>query len=61
MGSAFACEKTLSEIERAEMDRDQEDGERESEIADAVYDERFVAGVGGEFFGEVEADQQVAA
>jgi hypothetical protein len=60
-GQRFRLREDLAEIERAEMDRDEEDGERESEVADAVHDERFVAGVGGELFGEIEADQQVAA
>ncbi len=50
-----------AEIERAELLEDEEHRQRESEIADAVDDERLVAGVGGELFIEVEADQQVAA
>src|SRR5579863_9833021 len=43
------------------MRPDQEYRQRESEIADAVHDERLVAGVGGEFFQEVKSDQQVTA
>ena len=49
------------EIEGAEVVCDQEDRERESEVADAVYNECFVACVGREFFREVEADQEVTA
>ena len=58
---SFDLRENLAEIERAEVHRDQEHGQRKSEIADAVHDERLVAGVGGEFFEEVESDQQVAA
>ena len=35
--------------------------ERETEVADAVDDECFLAGIAGELLEEVEADQQVAA
>ena len=57
----FRLRENFAEIERAEVNRDQEDCKRESEIADTVHDERFVAGVGGEFFEEIESDQQIAA
>ena len=50
-----------AEIERSEVLDDVEHRQRESEIADAVHDERLVAGVGGELLIEVEADQQIAA
>ena len=53
--------ENTTEIERAEIHDDQEHREREAEIADAVHDERFVAGGGGALLHEVEADQQVAA
>ncbi len=52
---------TVREIERAELRDDQKHGQREAEIADAVHDERLVAGVGGELLIEIESDQQVAA
>ena len=41
------------------MHEDQHDAEKESGIADAVHDERLLAGVAGALLLEVEADQQV--
>gem|GEM_PF-4495510 len=41
------------------MGDQEEHGEEETEIADAVDDEGFFAGVRGGVFGEVEADKQV--
>ena len=38
---------------------EQEHGEQEAEVADAVDDEGLLAGVGGGVAGEVEADEQV--
>ena len=51
----------LREIERSEIHHDQEHGERESEVADAIHDEGFVAGVRGALLDEVETHQQIAA
>ena len=51
--------KDLAEIERAEVLDHQEHGEQEAEVADAVDDEGFLAGVGGGVLREVEADEQV--
>ena len=48
-------------IERAELPENQERGQGKAEVANAVDDERLVAGVGGDLLIEVEADQQVAA
>ena len=49
------------EIKRPEGPQDQKKAEEESEIADAVYPEGLVAGVGGGLLQEEEADEQVAA
>ena len=49
----------LREAERAEVRDQQEHREQEAEVADAVDDEGFLAGVGGGVLGEVEADEQV--
>src|ERR1035441_6306556 len=48
------------EIERSEMLDDVKHRQRESEIADAVHDERLVPGVGSDLLIEVEPDQQIA-
>ena len=37
----------------------EEHGEQEAEVADAIDDEGFFAGVGGGILAEVEADEQV--
>ena len=60
-GSAGGLVEHGGEIERPELLEHVEHGQRESEIADAVHDECFVAGIGGELLIEVEPDQQVAA
>ena len=43
------------------VDEDQQHPEDEAEVADAVDDERLLAGVGGRLLPEPEADQQVRA
>ena len=43
------------------MDKHQEHGEQEAEVADAVHDERFLARRGGVLLVVVETDQQVGA
>ena len=60
-GARWPAAKTFAEIGGAEGVEDQEDAEDEAEVADAVDDERFLAGVGGEVLVVVEADQQVRA
>ena len=37
----------VGEVERAEVGDEEEHGEQEAEVADAVDDEGFLAGVGG--------------
>ena len=49
----------LAEGECAEVGEQQEDADEEAEVADAVDDEGFLAGVGGRVLLEVEADEQV--
>ena len=49
----------MSEVERAEVGDDQEHREEEAEVADAVDDEGFFAGVRGGVLFEVEADEEV--
>ncbi len=49
----------LGEVERTEVLDDEEHGEEEAEVADAVDDEGFFAGVGGGVLAEVEADEEV--
>ncbi len=49
----------LSEVERAEVGDEEKHGEQKAEVADAVDDKGFLAGVGGGVALEVEADQQV--
>ncbi len=46
-------------IQAAERHEDEHDSERESEVADAVDDERFLCGVGRRLPAVPEADQQV--
>ncbi len=60
-GQRLGLRKHLAEVERAEVNRDQKNGKREAEVADAVDDERLVSRRGGEVFQKIEADQQVAA
>ena len=60
-GLPAACGKTVAKSSEPKLHDDQEHRQRKAEIADAVHDERLVAGVGGELLVEVEADQQVAA
>src|SRR5882757_5293090 len=50
----------LREVQRAERFEEQKHAEHEAEVADAVDDEGFFAGVGGGLFEEVETDEQVA-
>ncbi len=49
----------VGEVERAEVADEEEHGEQEAEVADAVDDECLAAGVGGGGLLEVEADEQV--
>ncbi len=49
------------EVERAEGHEQQEHGEEEAEVTDAVDDERLLAGGRAPVLLEVEADQQVGA
>ena len=58
-GCALMAAKTCGEAERAEVGDEEEHGEQEAEVADAVDDEGFLAGVGGGILAEVEADEQV--
>ena len=58
---ALAEREDLAVVGGAEGVEDQEDAEDEAEVADAVDDERLLAGVGGEVLVVVEADQQVRA
>jgi hypothetical protein len=53
--------RDVLEIERAESNECEEDAEKEPEIADAVDDEGFLAGVGGGFLLIPEAHQQIRA
>src|SRR5882762_7526911 len=50
-----------NEIECAERFEEQEHAEHESEVADAIDNEGFLAGVGGGFAEEIKTDQQVTA
>ena len=43
------------------MSEQQEHTQHETEIADTINDECFLACIGSRFFQEIEADQQVAA
>ena len=61
VGLPGAAAEHAVEIQRAEVDHDQEHRQRKSEVADAVHDERLVARVGRALLHEVEADQQVTA
>ena len=49
------------EVQRAERAEEQEHAEHESEVADAVDDECFLARIGRRLLQEIETDQQVAA
>ena len=51
----------VQEIEGAEIAPDDGQTNQETRVADAIDDECFVAGGGGELFGEIEPYQQVAA
>src|ERR1019366_6505046 len=51
----------LVEVQRPEVDHDEEHGEREAEVANAVHDEGLVAGGGRALLDKVGADQQVTA
>ncbi len=53
--------KYFREIERAKLPEDQKDGERKSEVANAIDDKCLVASGSSELLGEVEPDQQIAA
>ena len=57
----LAAVEHFREIERTELADDQKNRQRKAEIADAVYDERLVAGVGRVLLQKIEPDQQVAA
>src|SRR5712671_2176772 len=50
-----------NEIECTERFEEQEHAEHESEVADAIDDEGFLAGVSGGFAEEIKTDQQVTA
>ena len=58
-GAGAMAAKTSVKLERAEVGDEQEHGEQEAEVADAVDDEGLLAGVGGGVLVEVEADEQV--
>ena len=58
-GEAAMLREDGVEVERAVVGDQEEHGEQEAEVADAVDDEGFFAGVGGGVLGEVEADEQV--
>ncbi len=49
------------EIERAKLAEEQKQPQQETEIADAVYPKRLIAGIGGGFLQEPESDEQIAA
>src|SRR5712671_4985254 len=50
-----------NEIECTERFEEQEHAEHESEVADAIDDEGFLAGVSGGFAEEIKTDEQVTA
>ena len=58
-GFAARLVADLAEAEGAELGEQQEHAEEEAEVADAVDDEGFSAGVRGGFPVEVEADEQI--
>ncbi len=58
-GFALMALKTCSKLSEPKLADDQEHREQEAEVADAVDDEGFFAGVGGGVLLEVEADEQV--
>ncbi len=58
-GLALTWAKTSAKERVWKCCDDEEHREQEAEVADAVDDEGFLAGVGGGFFTEVEADEQV--
>jgi cobalamin biosynthesis protein CobT len=50
----------LREVESAECFEKQKHAEHEAEVANAIDDEGFFAGVGGGLFEELETDEQIA-
>ena len=58
-GCCADVREDVGEVERAEVRDEEEHREQEAEVADAVDDEGFLAGVGGGVLLEVEADEQV--
>ena len=58
-GDAAMLAKMVLKSSDAVVGDQEEHGEEEAEVADAVDDEGFLAGVGGGVLGEVEADEQV--
>ena len=58
-GLTASFDGDLAEGERAEVGQQQEDSDEEAEVADAVDDEGFLAGVGGGVALELEADEQI--
>ena len=58
-GFAASFAAISAEGERAEVAEQQEDADQESEVANAVDDECFLAGVGGGVFLKPEADEQI--
>src|SRR3954465_7390935 len=51
----------LADVEGAEADEDQHDAEDETDVADAVHDERLLGGEGRRTLAVPEPDEQVAA
>ena len=60
-GLAASFAAISAEGQGAEVCQQQKDADQESEVADAVDDECFLAGVGGGVFLEPEADEQVGS
>ena len=58
-GLTLMALKTCEKSSEPKLLDEEEHGEEEAEVADAVDDEGFFAGVGGGVFLEVEADEQV--
>ena len=52
--------KQWHEVQRPKRAEQQEHPQHEAEVADAINDERFLAGVGSRLFQKIETDEQVA-
>src|SRR4029077_17300966 len=59
-GQGCCLREKRNEIERLERSEEQKHAEHEAEIADAVNDEGFLAGVRRGFAEEIKTDEQVA-